>query len=96
MSIQAMMKQAKKMQEELEKAQNELFKKEFKIEKQGVTVVMTGDGRLKSLNIDEILIDPDDKDIIEDLIVIAINELKEIIDEKLEEIQPKAPMGMPF
>lgn len=96
MSIQAMMKQAKKMQEELEKAQKEIFQKEFKVEKQGVTVVMTGDGRLQSLTIDEILIDPDDKDIIEDLIVIAVNEVKEIIDEELEAIQPKAPGGMPF
>ena len=96
MNINAMMAQAKKMQAEVEKAQAELAKKEFTIEKQGVTVTLFGNKTIKSINVNEILVDPEDKDILEDLIVIAINEGMEQIDEVQAELAPKAPSGMPF
>ena len=96
MNMNAMMAQAKKMQAEMEMAQAELSQKEFKIEKQGVTVVVLGNKTIKSINANEILVDPEDKDILEDLIVIAINEAMEKIDEVQAEGAPKMPGGMPF
>ena len=96
MNINAMMAQAKKMQADMEKAQAELAKKEFKVEKQGVTVILLGDKKIKSINVNEILVDPEDKDILEDLIVIAINEAMDQIDEEANASTPSMPAGMPF
>jgi len=97
MNINLMMQQAKKMQEELETKKKELSKKEFVVEKQGITVVMMGDRKLKSVTINDVLIDPEDKDILEDLTVIAINEAIDKINEAEAEIQSSAmPSGMPF
>lgn len=79
MNIQEMMKQAKKMQLKIEKAKNELKTKEFVITKPGIEVVIFGDRQLKSINIDEALLD--DKSMVEALVQIAINEGNELIDQ---------------
>lgn len=96
MNIQAMMKQAKKMQDQLEVSKKELEKKEFTIEKQGIKIVVLGNRRIKKIDINEALIDPEDKDIIEDLIIIAFNEAQDIIDGEEAKMQPSSPAGMPF
>jgi len=96
MNINAMMAQAKKMQAEMEKGKKELAEKEFKVEKQGVTLVVSGNRRIKSIDVNEILIDPEDKDILEDLMVIAFNDAMDLIDEAEAELAPSAPGGMPF
>ena len=90
MNMQQMMIQAQKMQRELKKAMDELAKKEFSITKGGaVTVVMLGDGSLKSVSIDEDAFDKDNKDMVEDLIVMAINELSEKIEEEKDAINER-------
>ncbi|MEE3928559.1 YbaB/EbfC family nucleoid-associated protein [Mycoplasmopsis ciconiae] len=91
-----MLKRLRKMQAEMERKQKELDKKEFSIEKQGIKVTMYGNLDLKSITIDEALIDPEDKDIIEELLVLAINELKEIVEEEQEKLVPQAPGNLPF
>ncbi len=96
MNMNAMMAQAKKMQAEMEEAKALLAVKEFKVEKQGVTVVVLGNKKIKSLTINEVLVDPEDKDILEDLTVIAINEAMELIDEEIEASTPSMGRGMPF
>ena len=96
MNINLMMQQAKKMQEEMETAKKELAKKEFTVEKQGVTLVITGDKRIKSIDINEILVDPEDKDMLEDLMVIAFNDAMELIEAEEAAAAPQAPAGMPF
>lgn len=96
MNMNAMMAQAKKMQAEMELVQAEISKKEFTIEKQGVTVVVLGSKKIKSINVNEILVDPEDKDILEDLIIIAINEAMDQIDKEQTEAAPSMPSGMPF
>lgn len=96
MNINLMMQQAKKMQAEMEQQKKILDKKEFVVEKQGVTVTIFGSKKIKSIVIDEILVDPDDKDLLEDLMVIAINDALEQIDEEIEANTPKVPNGMPF
>jgi len=97
MNINMMMQQAKKMQAEIEAKKAQLSKQEFIVEKQGITVVMMGNKKLKSVTINDILIDPEDKDILEDLTVIAINEAIDKVNEAEEELQSSAiPSGMPF
>lgn len=96
MNIAAMMAQAKKMQADMEKAQKELASAEFKVEKQGITVVMMGNRKLKSVSINEILIDPEDKELLEDMVVIAINEANELVSAAEEKLKPAMPTGMPF
>ena len=96
MNINAMMAQAKKMQAEIEKGKAELAAKEFTVEKQGVTLVVTGDRKIKSININEILVDPEDKDILEDLMVIAFNDAMDMISEAEAALAPSMPAGMPF
>ena len=95
MNMNAMMAQAKKMQAEMEASNALVEKQEFKIEKQGVTVVLTGKRRVKSISVNDVLIDIEDKDILEDLITIAINEGLEQIEEAFEATTPNSS-GMPF
>ena len=96
MNINLMMQQAKKMQAEMEQQKKLLDKKEFVVEKQGVTVTMFGNKKIKSIVIDEVLVDPEDKDLLEDLMVIAMNDAMEQIDVEVEANTPKVPNGMPF
>ncbi|VEU76192.1 YbaB/EbfC family nucleoid-associated protein [Mycoplasmopsis columboralis] len=91
-----MLKQLKKMQSELEKKQKDLDEKIFSVEKQGIVIKMKGNFTLVSLSVDEMLVDPEDKDILEDLIVVAMNELIDLIKEENEKIAPQMPGGMPF
>ena len=90
MNMQQMMIQAQKMQRELKKAMDELAKKEFSITKSGaVTVTMLGDGSLKTVSIDEDAFDKENKDMVEELIVMAVNELAEQIEEEKEAINER-------
>ena len=79
-----MMAQAQKMQRELRKAQAELAKKEFVVSKGGaVTVTVLGSKEIKSVVIDKDAFDLDNKEMVEDMIALAINEaFKQISDEE--------------
>ena len=86
MNMQQMMAQAQKMQRELRKAQAELAQKEFVISKGGaVTVTVLGSKEIKSVSIDADAFDADNKEMIEDMIALAINEAMAQIDEESEE-----------
>ena len=90
MNMQQMMAQAQKMQRDLKKAMDELAKQEFTITKGGaVTVVMYGDGSLKSVSVDEDALEKENKEMVEELIVMAVNELSEQIEEAKEEINER-------
>ena len=100
MNMQQMMAQAQKMQRELRKAQAELAKKEFVVSKGGaVTVIVLGSREIKSVNIDADAFDADNKEMIEDMIVLAINEALEQITAEEEAINEKItgqPGGLGF
>lgn len=87
-NMQQMMRQAQKMQQDLQKAQEELKETEFVGEAGGdmVQVTMMGDKSLVSVWIDPQVIDPDDKEMLEDLIVAAFNDVMDQIDERSQEI----------
>ncbi len=88
--MQQMMIQAQKMQRELKKAMDELAKQEFTVNKSGaVNITMMGDGSIKAIEIDDDAFEKDNKEMIQDLIVIGINELTEKIEEAKEEINER-------
>ncbi|WAM02626.1 YbaB/EbfC family nucleoid-associated protein [Mycoplasmopsis felis] len=92
-----LIKRLKNMQQEMEKKQNELNDKEFVVEKQGITISAKGDMSIQKITIDEALVDPDDIELLEDLIVVSFNELIDNIKEAQNEIAPKdMPGGFPF
>ena len=76
MNMQALMQQAQKMQREMEKAQKDLEAKEFEIVSAGggIKVTITGSKVVKNIEIDEDIIDPEEKEMLQDMIVVAINE----------------------
>ncbi|UWV84081.1 YbaB/EbfC family nucleoid-associated protein [Mycoplasmopsis felis] len=84
-----LIKRLKNMQQEMEKKQNELNDKEFVVEKQGITISAKGDMSIQKITIDEALVDPDDIELLEDLIVVSFNELIDNIKEAQNEIAPK-------
>ncbi|MGL4343253.1 MAG: YbaB/EbfC family nucleoid-associated protein [Metamycoplasmataceae bacterium] len=96
MNMNKILEQAKKMQVELQKQEEQLKAKIFETEKQGIIVKMNGARKVVSIEINEILIDPDDKEMLQDLLSIAINEVLEQIDKEYEKISPKAPQGFNF
>ena len=71
-----LMKQAQKMQRQMEEAAKELEEKEFTGTAGGgaVTVTVTGKKVIKSVKLTEDVVDPDDIEMLEDLIVASINE----------------------
>ncbi len=74
-----LMKQAQKMQQDLAKAQEELANKIVEGSSGGgmVTVKMNGKNQIISLKIDKEVVDPEDVEMLEDLIIAAINEAQE-------------------
>lgn len=96
MNINEMMKQAKKMQAEMDIKEKAFNKREFVIEKQGLKLVMLGNKKIKKISIDPILIDEDDIELLEDMITLSINESIDKINEEFEAEQPKMPNGMAF
>ncbi len=90
MNMQQMMIQAQKMQRELKKAQAELAEKEFKVTKGGaVTVIVLGSKEIKAVEIDKDAFDPDNKEMVEEMIAMAINEANQKIDEESEAINER-------
>lgn len=73
--MQNMMQQAQKMQEEMERIKEEVGKKTVTAESGGgmVKVTMTGGNELVSLKIEKDAIDPEDPEMLEDLIIAAVN-----------------------
>ena len=94
-----MMKQAQKMQEELLKMQQELENTEFSATAGGgaVKATMVGTRSLKSIEISPDAVDPDDVEMLQDLIVAAVNEAISKADDATNSAMSKlTPMGFPF
>ena len=90
MNMQQMMAQAQKMQRELKKAMSALAEKEFVVSKGGaVTVTVLGSKEVKSIEIDKDAFDEDNREMIQDMIALAINEAIAQIEEEAEEINER-------
>ena len=100
MNMNALMQQAQKMQKEMEKAQKALEAKEFEVISAGggIKVTITGAKEIKHIDIDKEIIDPEDKDMLQDMIVIAINDAISLVVEEEQKIvaRQQANMRFPF
>ncbi|CCI81159.1 YbaB/EbfC family nucleoid-associated protein [Lactobacillus hominis] len=74
-NMQNLIKQAKKMQKQMEQEQANLSTQEFvgKSADDLVIATFSGDRKLKDLKIDKEAIDPDDPDMLQDLVIDAVN-----------------------
>jgi len=81
-NMQSMIKQAQKMQEDMENLQNELNEREHEITAGGgaVTVKIKGDRQVLEIKLDPDVVDPDDVETLEDLLVAAMNEAIKTVD----------------
>ena len=95
-NIAQLMQQAQKMQENLQRAQEELANLEVTGNAGGgmVTVTLSGKGDLKRLAIDPSLVDPAEKEVLEDLIVAAFNDAKLKVEQHVAEETQKLMGGM--
>lgn len=88
--MQQMLANAQRMQREMQKAQAALAEKEFSVSKNGmVELVMLGDRSVKSLVIDKDALDPENAELLQDTIILALNEALEAIDEENEAIEER-------
>ena len=88
--MQQMVIQMQKTQRELQKAHAELDAKEFKVNKAGlVEITVLGSKEIVSINVEEDGFEPDNKEMIEDLIKDGLNELFTQIDEEAAKIDEK-------
>lgn len=82
MNINQLMKEAKKIQADMEKSQEELTAKEFEATAGGgaVYVKVSGSKEIKELKIKKDVVDPDDVEMLEDLITTSVNEALRKVD----------------
>lgn len=88
--MQQMIIQMQKTQRQLQKAHAELEEKEFKVNKAGlVEIVVLGSKEIVSIKIEDDGFEPDNKEMIEDLIKDGLNEIYAQIDKESSEIGEK-------
>lgn len=95
MNMNQIMAQAQKMQKELQKKLEELYKQEFTYDYQNgsVMVTITGKGVIKSIEINKTLIDPEDPITLQEMVVEAINSAIEQVTAKADAIQSSLMPG---
>lgn len=95
-NMQSLMKQAQKMQQDMLKAQEELADTEVIATAGGgmVEVVMSCDRKLSSIKIKPEAVDPDDVEMLEDLISAAFNEAMTLVEEEQQKIMGPLSGGM--
>lgn len=95
MNIQALMKQAQKMQNDVLKSKEEINKKIFEENYSSVTVKVNGAKEIQKIEIDKnIELEKDDIEMLEDMIMIAINNAFKKVDEETEKKLGKYGQGL--
>lgn len=105
-NMMGMMKKAQKMQSDMKKMQKELKKLTFTGEASSgaVKAEINGEGYLKALDINEDLVVAEDKEDLEDLVIVAVNNAKDALNNHVETktneimggLQLPAGMNLPF
>lgn len=97
-NMQGMMKQVQKMQKEMVEAQEKLNETEFTgvATNELVKVVFTGNRRMKDIQIQEGVVDQDDTEMLQDLLMMAVNDALTKIDTESEKTMGKYTKGLPF
>lgn len=95
-----MIKQAQKMQQDMAKLQQELEEKTYQATAGGgvVTATVTGKRELKAVEIDPEAVEPDDVEMLQDMIVAAVNEALRAAESDAAENMSKLTggLGLPF
>ena len=91
-----MIKQAQKMQQDMLRMQQELQEKEYEAKAGGGMVIATVNGKheLKNLVIDPEAVDPDDVEMLQDLVLAAVNEALRTANDTMEREMSKLTGGM--
>ena len=96
MNMQQLMQQAQRMQREITKKKEEIDNMDFLGKSEWVEIVFNGKREIKTFKIlKEGTIDADDKEMLEDMILVAVNEASKKIDNTTEEKMGKYTKGMP-
>ncbi|MCI5839778.1 MAG: YbaB/EbfC family nucleoid-associated protein [Peptoniphilaceae bacterium] len=92
----SMMKKVQKMQKQVEEMQSKIEETEFSSTSGGgaVEVKINGKKEILSVNIDKDAIDPEEKEMLEDMIVVAINDAMKKADQYSEEMMGKITNGI--
>lgn len=92
-NLNQLMKQAQKMQEDMLKAKEELEKTEFSAKSGGgmVEVIMLGNKHIKKVIIKPEIVDPDDVEMLEDLVLAAVNDCISQIEKEEDKSTPSIP-----
>ena len=95
-NINNLMKQAQKLQKDMEQAQKDLESKEFEASVGGGAVVVKANGKkeILSINIKEEVVDPDDVEMLEDLVLSAVNEVLKKAEEETANKMGKLTGGL--
>lgn len=95
-NMQDLMRQAQKMQENVQKVQEEVGSAEFETSVGGgaVKVVINGKKEFKSIEISPAAVDPDDIEMLQDLILSAVNEAIRTAEETMEQEMAKVTGGL--
>ncbi len=98
MNIAKMMQQAKKMQENMKQMQEELAHMEVTGEAGGgmVKATVTGKHQVKRIEIDDSLLEDDDKTLLEDLVAAAVNAAMSEVEEVAKAKQKDMMAGLPL
>lgn len=95
MNIQAMMKQAQKLQSDMMTEKAKIDAMEFEGKSSLVTVTMNGKKEVTKVNIQVDQIDSDEKEMLEDMVMIAVNDAIKKIDKETEQKMGKYTQGLP-
>ncbi len=95
MNMQAMMKQAQKLQKDMMETQKKIDAMTFEGKSSLVTVSMNGKKELLSVDIDAESLDKEDIEMLQDMIMVAINDAMKQVDKVVEEKMGAYTKGMP-
>ena len=95
MNIQAMMKQAQKIQKEMMSAKEKINNTIFEGKSSFVTVKVKGTKEVESIKIDRETLEKDDIEMLEDMLLVALNDAMKQIDDETERKLGKFTQGMP-
>ncbi len=95
MNIQAMMKQAQKLQKEMMNAKEEIDNKTYTGTSSFVTVNVKGDKTIENIKINQEQLEKEDIEMLEDILTVAINNAMKEIDKETEQKMGKYTQGMP-
>jgi len=95
MNIQAMMKQAQKLQKDMMEEKNRIDSMEFTAKSSFVTVKMKGNKEIIDVNIDIEALEKEEIEMLQDMIMVAVNDCIKQIDKETEKNLGKYTQGMP-